>query len=185
MLNSKFELYAIDEEEFQIEYLKKRVNDMEFNIERVNYSTEKFPSNSFNNHTFAGIILSNILHFLDFNQIKEFINNLKSYITNDTVIVIVVHSWKHYTNKKNTSSFKHYFKKNDFYKLFAKSEYEYLYFSETEAVDNDDSNNFVKEWVKQVKIQEGITNPKQIEIAQRSYLNNKRHNSMTLVIKRK
>lgn len=187
MLNSNFKLYAVDIEPLQIEYLQKRVSDSNFPIERINYSTNIFPSKEFEDFKFTGIILSNILQFYTLPDAKIFTDRLKNSIVNGGIIVITAHSWKHPGNKvEKKEHFKHFYSKSDLYKLFPKKEYEYLYVTEQEAHPDKYEIEFLKEWIKQVHIQLwNNNNLVAIEKKQNQYIDNSRINNITMVLKKK
>jgi 2-polyprenyl-3-methyl-5-hydroxy-6-metoxy-1,4-benzoquinol methylase len=187
MLNSNFELYALDIEPLQIEYLKKRVADSSFPIDRINYSIKKFPSKDFENFHFAGIVLSNILQFYTFLEAIEFTDVIKKSIVKDGIIVITVHSWKHFGNKESKKDyFKHFYAKSDLYKLFPKKEYDYMYVNELESYPDKEQIAFINEWIKQVHLQIWNKNDVAlIEKKQKEYLAANRTNNITVVLKRR
>lgn len=185
LLKSKYELYAVDIEPIQIEYLKKRVEDSNFQINRINYSTDKFPNNEFGNLEYSGIILSNILQFYTFKEAEILSKSVIKSLSKNGVIVITAHSRKHKGNKKEKDYFKHFYSKSDFYKLFPKKQFQYLYVEEKQYQLDNENREFIKDWIKQIHIKIWNKNDTvAIENKQKEYLSESRIDNITIVLKK-
>lgn len=189
LLDSKFNLYAIDTEPLQLDYLKKRISAAGHKIERVNFSEKEFPSNDFTSLKFEGIILSNFLHFFTFPEAIDYIIGLEKFMNSGTLIGITVHSSKHKKNKetkKPDDHFKHFFTQEDLYILFPISNYEHLYLVGQQSKFTPYKVSFLNEWIKQVCERfHNIYDPKQIARIQKDYLKDSRTTNFTLLVKRK
>ena len=185
LLESSYELYAVDIEPVQIEYLKKRVEDLDFQINRINYSTDKFPNNDFGNLEFSGIILSNVLQFYTFKEAEIFSKSIIKSLSKNGVVVITAHSWKHHGNKKEKDYFKHFYSKSDFYKLFPKKQFKYLYVEEKQYQLDNENREFIKDWIKQIHTKIWNRNDSvAIEKKQKEYLSESRIDNITIVLKK-
>jgi SAM-dependent methyltransferase len=191
LLGTDYDLFAVDTDIDELNYLKKRIEDEGFSSERVHFSQNEFPSADFGQILFSGVIISNLLHFFPLKKAIKWISELKKYTIPGSVYLITVHSYRHRNNYKENinrfAHFKHYYRKTDFEKLFPSSEFEYLYVAEKEAKYNTICSSFIKEWIKQLYIkQRGINDSKLIEKAQYEYLNkNGFANNFTVVVKQR
>ena len=182
--NSEHELYAVDDEPIQIDALKRRIEKIKSNS-LIKFSTNKFPSPEFSEVIFSGVIISNLLHFMELNQSKAFIENIEKQISKDSILLLTTHSWKHSSNG-DFRYFKHYFRKQDFYKILPKSKYEYLYFEQTTALSSEKEIEFVKEWIKKVYNHNNIYDDNLILMEQLRYMKNPEiWEYYTIVLKRK
>lgn len=172
--NRKF--FALDQDQSQLNHLKKRIESIDTTyLDKVEFINDNFPSVKLNGYKFDGIIISNILHFLEFNDCECFINSLSSYTRKGTIILIVVHSWKHrYNNPNNVHRYdqiNHYFRKEDFRKLFKKKDYNQLFFQERIGFVNSYQILFMKEFIKK-SLEENYENvsEEKIEQIQKKYI---------------
>ncbi|MBK7428518.1 MAG: class I SAM-dependent methyltransferase [Saprospiraceae bacterium] len=104
-LDSKFDLYGVDIDQLQLNYLEQRINAANHNKERVNLSSEEFPTKDFVDiGAFDVIILSNLLHFYTKPEAKRFISDVLRFSSSGTYILVTVHTKDHYlANNKITS----------------------------------------------------------------------------------
>lgn len=182
--NSNHELFAIDDEPIQINALKKRVENIK-SKGKINFHNTKFPHLDFTDLTFTGVIVSNLLHFMNLKKAKEFISEIEKHISSESILLFTTHSWKHSTNG-DFSYFKHYFKEEDFYELLPKDLYEYLYVDLKSASFNNEKILLIKEWIKRLANDNNIFDNGRIKEMQQEYLesSNKTEN-ITIVLKRK
>jgi len=182
--NSEHELYAVDEELIQIDALKKRFENIASNSDTT-FANKRFNSKDFPNELFSAVIISNVLHFMDFNDAKEFINDVEKVIKTGTLLLLTNHSWKHSSNG-DYSYFKHYYKKQDYYKLLPKSKYEYLCFEQKSATKSVKEISFIKKWLELVANENKIFDKSEISKFQSDYFKKPIDTeNMTIVVRKK
>lgn len=168
MLDSKFELFAQDEEEFQINYLKQRINDKGFPIERVKYSTCRFPETDFKGK-FEGVVVSNILHFYSLEEIQtSILPILVKLMKSGSILCITVHSTNHLSSNlpiTEDSYFKHFFNKADLKLLFPIEVYQTLYYQTKSYQTTVREIEFYKAWIKKVYHSHRIFDERRIQSA--------------------
>lgn len=188
MLDSDFELNAQDAEAFQIDYLKQRITDKGYPIERVNYSITRFPSTEFHGK-FHGVILSNVLHFYTLDQSQaEIISPLIKLLEPGALLCITVHSKKHLSNKlpiTKESQFQHFFNRTDLNLLFPKEQFRSLCYLTQSSYPRIYDRDFYKAWIQQFHHDNDVFDQATIQIAQNEYLKNGRQDSITVVYKMK
>lgn len=146
--NFEHELFAIDKDHIAIDYLSKRISQLD-NPAKVNFYAQEFSALKFNELTFGGIILHNFLHFYTLNQVEEIIQSLSPYMEKGTIISVIVHSWRHPSRGKK-SPFKHFFKKSDFYRIFPKRKYEYLIYGTSSHLKTQDQVSFYNLYIEKL-----------------------------------
>jgi cyclopropane fatty-acyl-phospholipid synthase-like methyltransferase len=152
LLDTDFELFAVDTEESQLEFLKQRVISAGYSEKRLIYSSKEFPSDDFKDFSFSCIIVSNLLHFFSKEQAFKFIAGLSNYSSSGCLIIITVHSQDHLSNKKETNSesyFKSFYSKKDLHEMFPISQFEYLSFIEKEKEPSNYQIKFLKHWINE------------------------------------
>lgn len=182
--NSNHKLYAIDDEPIQINALKNRIEKIKSNSE-INFSANSFPLTEFSELIFSGVIISNLLHFMNMEDANKFIKNVERQISKKSILLITAHSWKHNSNG-DFSYFKHYFTKQDFYKLLPKRKYEYLYFEQKTALKTQKEIAFLNQWIKQVANQNKIYDESKIYKMQADYFKDSgKTENMTVVVRKR
>jgi SAM-dependent methyltransferase len=182
--NSNHELFAIDDEPIQINALKKRIEKIDSKNQITFYNT-RYPSSELSDLTFSGVIVSNLLHFMNLKKAKEFIESIEKNIIPGSVVLFTTHSWKHSTYG-DYRYFKHYFREEDFYELLPEDLYEYLYVDIKSASFNDEKIKFIKEWLKRVAHQNNIFDNNRIKKMQQEYIKElDKEQNITIVVKRK
>ncbi len=188
MLDSKFELYAQDEEVFQLDYLKQRIRDQDYPVERVNYCASRFPNTEFTGK-FEGIVISNILHFYLFKEIRtSFIEPLVELMAPGSILVVTVHSTKHPSKKlpiTKESHFQHFFTRADLNLLFPKERFHSLCYLTKSSYPRVYDREFYKAWIQKFCHDNGVFDKETIQMAQYEYLKNGREDSITVVYKMK
>lgn len=184
-LNTGFELFAVDTESKQLEFLKRRVELAGHTQDRISYFNKDFFEIDFKTQ-FDIIILSNLLHFYPLNEVENFIKNLDKYSKKNSLYYIKVHSENHNSNtkKEENNYFKSFFSNSKLSDLFPTSKFSYLYYIEKEATIANYEETFIKNWIAEC-IKE--TNSKfNVEAAQEDYLKkNNKINSIEVIVKRK
>ncbi|MDH7447239.1 class I SAM-dependent methyltransferase [Aquimarina sp. 2201CG14-23] len=184
--NSNHQLFAIDDEPIQIDALKRRIEKIKSKNE-ITFYTERFPNSELelSKLIFTGVIVSNLLHFLDLKEAKEFITEIEKNIGSGSILLFTNHSWKHSLNG-DFSYFKHFFKEEDFYELLPKKTYDYLYIDIKSALYSSKEILLMKEWIKQVANKNNIFDNAEIDKMQQEYLeNSNKEENMTVIVRRK
>lgn len=182
--NTNYNLYAIDNEPIQIDALKRRIEKIKSNSS-IKFSINEFPTKEFSEIKFTGVIVSNLLHFMDLKESYDFIKKIEKQTSKGSLILFKTHSWRHNSNG-DFSYFKHYFRKKDFYKLLPKNKYEYLYFEQKSATKNEREIWFVKKWIEAWLNFNNVFDKDKISKAQENHLKNiENTENMTVVVKRK
>lgn len=185
-VNSDFELFAVDTDEMQLNFLRDRIEKLGYEENRINYSSQEFPSENFKSITFTGIIVSNLLHFFSKPDACDFISNLKKYSKTGTLILITVHSTEHLSNQKEITSasyFKSFYSKADLYEMFPISEFEYLYYIEKEKLPDNYKKKFLNNWISEFYKKK--YNTQQIQKTQENYLKNCKINSLDFLVRKR
>lgn len=129
-------LIAIDNEEFQLDYLKKRVESAGFDINNWKFLNQNFPQDELPDTTFSLMIFSNILHFYSLDECVQIGGLILNKARSGTLIYVVVHSSNYYKNDPddpdNHDYFKHYFAGDDLKKVFSEKLFHRLYFADIE-----------------------------------------------------
>ncbi len=188
MLDSKFDLFAQDEEVFQLDYLKQRIHDQGHSKERVNYCNLRFPNTEFSGK-FDGIVISNILHFYDLAEIKaKILPPLFDLLKASSILIVTVHSTKHPSSKHlitEASYFKHFFTEADLEMLFPAVQFQTLCYQTKSWHTTVYDEEFLKTWLQQYHHDNGVFDSKAIQRAQNNYLKNGRQDNITVVYKKK
>jgi hypothetical protein len=99
-----------------------------------------------------------------------------------------VHSHKHYKNNPkdphNNEYFKHYFKVEDFEKIFSKHKYEVVYQAEIEKKYSHFENEIINEWLDRVYEIEGLTGAAK-EQDKKDYFKNMSHSGIQIILRKK
>lgn len=184
LLSSNYDLYAVDTDKDQLAHLRNREKSIS-QKEKINYSSDQFPSKEFNGTKFVGVVLSNFLHFMKLEECKFFINELENYIESQSVIIIKVHSWKH-QKRGDYSQFKHFFTKKNLNYLFSKNHYDYLYEETVSAKTTVKNIKLLKEWNRILCKKNGIFDERKIKKREEYYLKNSANTeNITIVVRKK
>jgi len=151
-LNTNRKLIGIDNEQFQLDQLKNRLDNFHnssANIELLNLTllTDALPS-----EIYSVVFLANILHFFDLEQCKKILNQLKMNMVPGSFIYVWTHSDKYYMNDpskpENNCYFKHYFTLADLDGLFITSNFERLMYSEMERLSSKKEMKTQEKWLE-------------------------------------
>lgn len=183
------ELIAIDNEQFQLDYLKKRVQNEKLDMRNWKFLKQSFPQDGLPDTKFSLMIFSNILHFYNLDECVQIGNLISKKSNSGTLIYVVVHSSSYYANNpedpNNHSYFKHYFTNDDLKKVFPSKLFERLYFADIDREDSKDEMAIAEEWLDRLIKAEGITNRKQIAEIKQDNLKDTRHSDLHLILRRK
>ncbi len=189
MLDSKYNLYALDKDQLQLDALKRRIVGHGYPETRVKFQLGEFDTNKYHSIEFDGIVLSNLLHFMSLFESSKLINQLELHIRSGTLILVVVHSDRHPKNAyKNGSDdyFKHFYSATDLEALFPDELYDYLYISQTVSFPDNRQVGFLKDWIKTLaESKQMMPDKESIQQLQLDYLNKAATANITLLARRK
>jgi ubiquinone/menaquinone biosynthesis C-methylase UbiE len=184
------ELIAIDNEQFQLDFLNRRLEQQ--NPEKKDnwsFLNQTFPKDSLPDKRYSLIILSNILHFYTFQECIKIGEPIKQKASKGTLVYVAVHSDRHYTNNpkdpNNNIYFKHFFKITDLAKVFPSIHFERLYCAEIERSDSKMERDLISAWLDEYLKSEGITDPKEIALEKKDYLKSKNEAGIVAIFRRK
>ncbi|WP_185965951.1 class I SAM-dependent methyltransferase [Flavobacterium sp. ZT3R18] len=186
LLESDFELFAVDTEKSQLNFLEERVKQFGYQKDRITYSSKEFPSEDFEGLFFSAIIVSNLLHFFTKPEAYIFVEGLSKYCDSDSLILITVHSSDHLSNKEKITSssyFKSFYSKKDLYEMFPNTEYEYVSYVEKEKEPSNYKKQFLMHWINEYYKEKYL--PFQIQKIQEDYLKTCRINSIDFVVRKR
>ena len=187
--NYNRDLFAVDNEQCQLDMLKQRVNGLGNNLANWNYINSDFFKQNFPDKIFSIMFFSNILHFFTLKECEEVIGKIMNHSAKGTLIYISVHSNKFYANNPNDPGnndyFKHYFSSNDLIDLFKPEYFEIIYSAEIEKVDSITELQLTDMWLEKSYEYYGITDRQIIENGKKRYLKNKKQSDIVSVFKRK
>jgi len=156
------EIFAIDNEEFQLNLLKSRIESYAGKDAcKLNLLNITIPEKEIPKEIFSLVIASDFLHFFSLNECKNIIAQIITRTQKNSLIYVRVHSKSHSYNDSTDSGvheyFKHFFTESDLIELFDEKYFERMIFSNT--VQNIRSK-FTKEM--ETKWTENILNEYQI-----------------------
>jgi SAM-dependent methyltransferase len=163
------EIFAVDNEEFQLNFLKKRIESYAGNdAGKLHLLNITIPEKEIPQGIFSLVIASDFLHFFSIDDCKIIISQIISRTQKGSFIYVRVHSQSHsYSNSKDPGMhqyFKHFFTESDLVELFEEKYFERMIFSNT--VQNIRSK-FTREmelaWTKKVLDQYQIFDQKERE----------------------
>ncbi|MGC4034440.1 MAG: class I SAM-dependent methyltransferase [Chitinophagaceae bacterium] len=184
------ELIAIDNEQFQLDFLKKRAKGEDLTtIENWRFLKQEFPKDALPSRQYSVIILSDLLHFFTLDECVEIGKIILNLSTKGTMIYVGVHSIKHYKNnpedENNNEYFKHYFAISDFEKIFSNEHFERVYLADIQKEDSKAELELVDEWLNRVLRVEGITDQKEIEENKKDYLDQKSQANIIAIFRKR
>jgi SAM-dependent methyltransferase len=189
-LSTDRELIAIDNEQMQLDFLKKRVeSEKSATLKNWSFLNLNFPKDDLPDLTYSLIVFSNLLHFFTLKECVEIGKLIAKKSTKGTLVYAGVHSVKFYannpTNPENNDYFKHYFTIRDLDKVFPSHLFERIYYADMEKTDSQSERDLAEEWIDKDLEAEGITDPKQIDLIKKDYLKNKRQSDIIAVYRKK
>ena len=188
--SSDRELIAIDEEQFQLDLLKKRVSEeSSAKIQNWKFYKQKFPNKDIPSRVYSLIILSNLLHFFTLDKCKEIGNLIGKKISKGALVYVCVHSDKYYKNNpedsNNNEYFKHYFTTSDLEAVFPDTQFERTYFATVDRIDSKSEEELIEEWLDMCLTAEGINDPEECKAAKEEYLQNNRYSDLVAIFRKR
>jgi len=130
------EIFAIDNDQLQLDLLKKRI-DLYAGKDacKLYLLNITIPAKEIPQQIFSLIIISDFLHFFSINECKSIISEIISRTQKGSLIYVRVHSQLHSYSESSDPGmhkyFKHFFTENDLTELFDEKYFERMIFSNT------------------------------------------------------
>jgi SAM-dependent methyltransferase len=187
---TKRDIYAVDNEKYQLETLHQRiVNYTENDIGQINLLDITLPNEELPNVKFALVILSNILHFFEMVGCTKIVEQLEKRTLQGSLIYISVHSTKYYMNTPenpdNNEYFKHYFKQEDLDTLFTGDTFEKIYLADIQRQESKLDKDIVDKWINKNLDHDGIINKKVRAKIKADYLSDKLESDIVCIYRKK
>lgn len=146
MIEGDFIFWAIDKDAIAINFLKKRICDINSEyLQKVRITVADLDEIIFDDTLFDGIIMHHFLHFLEPDEYANAIEFFKKKSKPGTIWYIKAHSKKHSDFNKKGEYFQSFFDKEDFQLLFPEDSFTWLYYSETFTSRTEDGLRFQTE----------------------------------------
>lgn len=150
------EIFAVDNEDFQLEKLKERIETYAGkNVANLNLLNLNIPEQEIPDRKFSIVIMSHFLHFFSLKDCKRIIDQIISRTQKGSFIYVKVHSQLHSYNECSDpgikSYFKHFFTENDLNQLFDTKHFERIIYSDTQqSVKSKYVKKMETKWVEKV-----------------------------------
>ena len=184
------ELIAIDNEQMQLDFLKKRL--MQLNPEKSinwNFLNSNFPEDGLPDKRYALMIISDLLHFYSLDDNMKIGKLLAKKSNTGTMIFVRVHSDKYYANDPgspdNHDYFKHYFSVPDLQKIFPEREFETIYLSQVTKKYPKEETDVVSAWAERALPLQGVTDIDEIEFHKEAYLEQLNTSDLVAIFKKR
>lgn len=161
------EIFAVDNEEFQLNLLKKRIESYAGkDAGNLHFLNLTIPKQKIPDGVFSLIIISDFLHFFSMNECKNIISELVSRTQKGSLIYVKVHSkshsYSHSSNPELHKYFKHFFREDDIAKLFDKKYFQRMIFSNTvENIRSLFNRDLQMKWTEKVLEELQIADPEE------------------------
>ncbi|WP_284653498.1 class I SAM-dependent methyltransferase [Flavobacterium terrisoli] len=150
------EIFAIDNEDFQLSLLKKRIESYAGKqAGKLHLLNITIPKKEIPKEVFSLVIMSDFLHFFSIEDCGKIINQIASRTQKGSLIYIKAHSISHSYFKSTEPGlhqyYKHFFSETDLPKLFDKKYFERIMFSDTvQSVRSKFSREMQIKWHERV-----------------------------------
>lgn len=150
------EIFAIDNEDFQLDLLKNRIESYSGkNAEKLHLLNITIPEKEIPKEIFSLVIISDFLHFFSLEECKKIIAQIISRTKEGSLIYIKVHSKSHSYSSSEDSGvhnyFKHFFLENDLTNLFDEKYFERIIFSDTtQSIRSKSTRELEIKWTEKV-----------------------------------
>lgn len=150
------EIVAIDNEEFQLDLLKKRIESYSGkNIGELQLLNITIPKNEIPKKIFSLVIVSDFLHFFSLDECKKIISQIVARTQKGSLVYVKVHSTKHsYSTSEDPEVheyYKHFFTENDLTNLFDEKHFERMIFSNSvQNIRSKFTRDMQNKWTEKV-----------------------------------
>lgn len=161
------EIFAVDNEEFQLNLLKKRIESYSGKDAGKLYLLNiTIPEKEIPQEIFSIVIASDFLHFFSIDDCKKIISQIISRTQKGSLIYVRVHSQSHsYSDSPDPGMheyFKHFFTENDLTELFDEKYFERMIFSNTvQNIRSKSTREFEIRWTEKILDQYQIFDPQE------------------------
>lgn len=188
--NSGRTLYAVDNEQFQLDFLKRRAESLSTcGLKNWEFLNSNFPQDNLPENSYSVIILSNLLHFFSLDQCRQLEKKLSVNTQKGTLIYVQVHSYRHYANNPkdpgNNDYFKHYFKIKDLTQIFPPDKYQVVYQAEIEKIYSQTEQVIISKWLDRSFEVQGVFDIQTKEELKKEYLEEARQSNIQMIFRRK
>ena len=188
-LEAKRDLVAVDNEQSQLNYLRKRVEN--YNPEKLAHWTflcKSLPDETIFERDYALVILSHLLHFFSLNECIEIGKLIAEKTKSGALIYSRVHSTKHYGNHpedpNNYDYFKHYFSVEDLDAVFPNEKFEKIYSAEVESQTMALERKIQIKWIEEVCRKAKITDRREITEIKREHFKDQKESFIDTIYRR-
>lgn len=150
------DIYAVDNEDFQLQFLKKRIESYAGKDAGKLYLLNRMiPQQEIPNEVFSVVIASDFLHFFTLQDCRKIIDQLISRTKSGSLVYVKVHSKSHHYYESQDPGmhdyYKHFFSKEDFSGLFDQKYFERIVLTETvQSIRSAFTKNLEVEWVERL-----------------------------------
>lgn len=161
------EIFAIDNEEFQLNLLKKRIETYAGkDAGKLHLLNITIPEKEIPQEVFSLVIASDFLHFFSIDECKKIISQIVSRTQKGSLIYIRVHSKSHSYNNSNDPGlheyFKHFFSESDLVELFDGKYFERMIFSNTvQSIRSKFTREMEMKWTEKLLDEYQIFDPQE------------------------
>ena len=161
------EMFAVDNEEFQLNLLKKRIETYAGNdIGKLHLLNITIPDKEIPQEVFSIIIASDFLHFFSIKECQNIISQIISRTQKGSLIYIRVHSKSHsYSDSPDLELhkyFKHFFTERDLTELFDEKYFERMIFSNVvQNIRSKFTREMESKWTEKVLDEYQIFDPQE------------------------
>lgn len=189
-LESGKELIAVDNEQSQLNYLKKRVES--YNPEKLNnwsFICKEFPDETIFDRDYALLIFSHLFHFFTLDENIKIGKLIADKTKSGALIYSRSHSKNHYTNKPDHPNsddpyFKHFFSVADLDVVFPADKFQRLYYAEIESEISTIERNIQIKWIEEVCRRANIRDRREITQIKRDHFKDQRESMVDAIYRR-
>jgi len=161
------EIFAIDNEEFQLDLLKKRIESYAGkNAGKLHLLNITIPEKEIPQEIFSLVIASDFLHFFSINECKNIISQIISRTKNGSLIYVKTHSKSHsYSDSLDPGMheyYKHFFTESDLTELFDEKYFERMILSNTvQNIRSKFTREMQIKWIEKLLDESEIFDPQE------------------------
>ncbi|HXJ97602.1 MAG TPA: class I SAM-dependent methyltransferase [Gelidibacter sp.] len=150
------EIFAVDNEEFQLNLLKKRIESYAGkDVGKLHLLNITVPEKEIPLKIFSLVIASDFLHFFSINECKNIISQIIPRTQKGSLIYVKVHSRSHSYSESSDSGmheyYKHFFTESDLTKLFDEQYFERMIFSNSvQNIKSKFTREMEMKWIEKV-----------------------------------
>jgi len=161
------EIFAIDNEDFQLNLLKKRIESYAGkNAGKLHLLNITIPKKEIPKEIFSLVIVSDFLHFFSMEDCSKIISQIVSRTQKGSLIYVRVHSQSHsYSDSSDPGVhkyFKHFFIESDLKRLFNDKYFERMIFSNTiQNIRSKFTREMEIQWIEKILNEYQIFDPQE------------------------